>query len=438
MPQGDFLTGDRERDRRNVDMLLAAVAHLYGKRGIDDTLRAAVDGAVRVTDGERGFLLLTSDDGSLRVRVARDRHGIDLAGDPSTYSHSVAEDVWSTGSPRITVDTEGIAATDLPKSVRRGGLRAVLAVPIPGEASPRGVLYVDSHRKATGFTPFDQAVFESLAVVAGTAIRRAEAEQVQQDLEAAREIQARMAPRGVALPAGFDLAFVGKSAEATSGDYHDVIPLADGTLCLVVGDVVGHGLGASLHMASVRAALRTLLRARPNPFRALHDLNAWLCDEMTAREFMTMALVVVDPRTSTYRWASAGQSSLHWRTGEGVRELRRTGPPLAVAPDARHRKQGPVPLGIGDALVLYTDGLPEAFDASRQIWGDERFHASIAANASRDPSAKSLLDGVLKDLYAHIGSPALADDVTCVVLRRTAPGARTPRGASTPDVGRQS
>ena len=214
---------------------------------------------------------------------------------------------------------------------------SIIAAPLPGRGRPVGVLYVDSQRTATGFTEGDRAVFEALAGLVATAIEQTRLAHTQRELDVARRIQRRMAPRGVPAPTEFDVAFEGMSAVETSGDYHDVIPLADGRLALVVGDVSGHGLGAALYMTSARAALHTLLRSHDDPLELLGDLNAYLCGDMEPSDFMTLFLGIVDPRARSLWWASAGHVSLHWRLGTGITELpgwgrTRTRPTDAGAP----------------------------------------------------------------------------------------------------------
>ncbi len=420
MKHFEFLTGDRTRDGRNVDMLLGGVEKLYGRADLDDLLRDAVDSAVRVTGAQRGILLLADGassvaDSVLAVRVARDASKRDLPLD-LPYSRSVANRVWTTGKADSRPDIPGIG-DDLTQSCQAQHLVSIIAAPLPGRGRPVGVLYVDSQRTATGFTEGDRAVFEALAGLVATAIEQTRLAHTQRELDVARRIQRRMAPRGVPAPTEFDVAFEGMSAVETSGDYHDVIPLADGRLALVVGDVSGHGLGAALYMTSARAALHTLLRSHDDPLELLGDLNAYLCGDMEPSDFMTLFLGIVDPRARSLWWASAGHVSLHWRLGTGITELPGTGPALGTDPDATYRRGGPVDLLPGDAVVLCTDGIYEARGPSDEMYGEERLHASLAAHAARDPRARPVLDGALSDLGAFLAGRRPEDDVTLVVLR---------------------
>jgi serine phosphatase RsbU (regulator of sigma subunit) len=419
----DFLTGDAARDARNVDVLLSAVERMYGRTDLEEVLRSAVDGALEVTGGQRGVLLLEDDPDRLTVRVARDREGRDLGANP-LYSRSVVDRVWRSGAAERTSDTAGPGAGALSASQQVHGIRSVLAVPLRGGASAVGVLYVDSPAAAPAFTEGDRAVIESLAGLAVSAIERAHLERWRRSIAVAREIQRALAPPDGGAPAGWELAFASRPAEEISGDYHDVVPLADGGLCLVVGDAMGKGLGAALHVTSVRATLRTLLRTRDDPLGVLPELNAYACSEMKAGEFMSLVVARLEPRTGALSWVSAGQRSLLWRTASGVERLSSNGPVLGAFPAATFDRGGPVVLSEGDALLLYTDGMYEAFDPTRRMYDEAGFEASVATHAARDPGARALLESLLADVRAHLGGLPAQDDTTCLVLRRVA----TPRG----------
>jgi sigma-B regulation protein RsbU (phosphoserine phosphatase) len=407
----EFLTGDLARDRRNVDLLLGAVERMYGHDGVEDVLRHVVDSAIQVTGTERGVLLLADErDHRLTIRVSRGRDGRDLVKSPA-YSRTVAQRVWASNTAEFTPNR---GAGDPSES--QAVLRAFMAAPLPGRSRPVGVLYVDSGATAQGFSAGDQAVFTTLAGLAVAAIERAEHAEARRQMEVARTIQRSMAPEDLEV-AGLDVACEGRSALETSGDYHDVVPFWGRDLCLVVGDVCGKGLGAALHMVSARAALRTLLEGREDPLSVLGSLNAYLCSEMPSGEFVTLSLVFVESRTRTLRWAGAGHKSFHWRRGEGVTELCTADRPLGLEPGATYEARGPLALAPGDAVVLCTDGLYEAFDETGDMYGEERLQASISARAARDHRARPLLDGILADLAAHVGTRRPGDDVTCIVLR---------------------
>lgn len=422
-----LLTGDRARDERNVEALLKALAGLHGRGDLDALVRSAVDGAILVTGAQRGVLLLPLPDGSLGVRTARDRAGADL---PPTlrYSGSVAKKVWTTGQPSLTMDAEGSAAGALGRSILDLRLLSILAVPLRAKDRPIGVLYVDSTATAKEFTVGDRAVFEALAGIVAVAIEQArlaaeeaEGKRLQAEVEVARKIQSSQQPTRVQAPPGFQIVAEGRPCVETSGDYHDAIPLSDGTLALVVGDVSGHGLGAAIFMTSARAVLRSILPVRADPLEAVDGLNAYLCRDMPEGSFMSLFVGILDPKARTLTWVNAGHNApIRVRRGREPEELGPTGPVLGVIPGFAYRRQGPMALEPGDAVFLFTDGLVEARDRGSNLYGEERLTASLSAHALAHPDASGILSGVLTDLATFVGTRPMDDDLTCMVLRVTA------------------
>jgi sigma-B regulation protein RsbU (phosphoserine phosphatase) len=427
---GGFLTGDRARDQRNVDLLLGAVGELYGGRSVDEVVRHAVDRAVEVTGAQRGLLLQGDGSGGLRVLVARTREAKDLPTD-LRYSRSVTQKVWTTGRPFLTVDAEqGVVQAG--RSITDLRLLSILAAPLAVKGKAFGVLYVDSTAVTKEFSEGDRAVFEALAGLVGVALEQArlateeaERKRLAAEVDVARRIQLSLMPRDPKAPAGWDLAAEGRACTETSGDYHDVIPLQDGGVALVVGDVTGHGLGAALFMACVRALLRMLLHTSRDPVAAVAALNAFLCRDMPDGHFMSLFVGILDPKDATLWWVNAGHNppmlGRGSEPGVPVEELGRTGPVLGVLADASYRLAGPVAIRPGDALFLYTDGFTEARDAD-DLWGEERLLASFRERMDGTDRARVVLDGVLEDLSAFVKGRPMEDDVTSIVLRRETAG----------------
>lgn len=419
----NLLTGDAARDRRNVQILMESVEELYGPRPLAELLSRAVDRAIRVTGAQRGLLLLGDERGVLAVRLARSAKGVNL---PHTerYSRTVVDAVWKDGKPHLTTDAEAGGGAGLGQSVVALRLLSIMAVPLPVKGRSQGVLYVDSTVSAKEFTQADFAVFTSLGGIVALALENArllseeaERQHLKREMELARTIQQGLLPRDIRPPPGFDLAAEGRPCEDTSGDYFDAIPLADGRLALVVGDVSGHGLGPAMFMASTRAQVHALLSLRPDPLAVMLALNRFLVRDLRPGSFITLWMGLLDPVARSLSYVSAGHNpALLVRSG-AIRELPRTGVPLGILSSAEFEVAGPIGVESGDTLVLYTDGVPEAQGPDGTRWEDERFHASVLRHASGASTAAPVLHGVLDDLGAFVRGRPFADDVTCLVLK---------------------
>jgi sigma-B regulation protein RsbU (phosphoserine phosphatase) len=420
----NFLTGEPERDQRNVSILLESVEALYGTRELDELMELAVDRAIEVTGAERGLLLVSEEEGELRTRVARGRNGEALPID-TLYSRNWVGRVWSSGQPSVTMDAPEQANLDLSESMHSLRLISLMAAPMLVKGRNVGVLYVDSTAKVREFTRSDLSVFQALAGLVALAVEnarlnaeKAEQDRIKRELAVAREIQQRLLPANLPQPAGFDLAGVGRSCDETSGDYYDAIPTSDGALALVVGDVSGHGLGPALFMASTRALIHSALQVQPGLQEVMRGLNVFLERDMPDNAFMSMFLASLEPETGLLSYVSAGHNPpFLLRASGSLEELDRTGPVLGVLASAPYDKTETRRLCSGDVLMLYTDGIYEAHDLQQEMYGEERLQASLLRHAAAGASAADILAGVLQDLDAFVGEAPLEDDVTALVVR---------------------
>ncbi len=254
------------------------------------------------------------------------------------------------------------------------------------------------------------------------------------EMALAARVQQRFFPaRPLEAPALWAAGLVLPAAE-TCGDYYDAFVLPGGRVCLAVGDVSGHGFGPALVMAEVRAYLRSLAAAEPDPGRVLGRINELLLADLGGDLFVTLLLVVVEGDGTRLRYASAGQTAASVLRADGVPKgsLGPLGPPLGLF-EGRvwPTRDGPA-LAPGDTLVLMTDGAPECPAPDGALLGEERLLAAARAGAGEEPDR--LLARLTRTVVGHRGPDPARDDVTFLVARvRGAPaaGPRAPRTSLT-------
>jgi len=166
------LTGDRERDTRNVALLLETVHAYDSSKDIGEYLDRVVDMIVGMTGADRGILLLRDEEPQARVVAARDRDGQTIV-QLTQFSHSIPRKVLETGESICLVDTLDGDVPNLGKSVRALDLKTVMCVPILGRKGPTGVMYVDSRFKTREFSEADLRFFEAICHQAALAIEQA-------------------------------------------------------------------------------------------------------------------------------------------------------------------------------------------------------------------------------------------------------------------------
>ena len=236
-----------------------------------------------------------------------------------------------------------------------------------------------------------------------------------EEFRAAQEIQQRLFPTEAPDLDGFDVAGALYPARATAGDYFDYIPMLDGCLGVVVGDVSGHGMGPAMIMSETRACLRTLAQSCSDVGEILTRANRVLAADTGDFHFVTLALVRIDPRTRSLVYASAGQRGYLLHHGDKATVLDSTSLPLGVAQDTV------VPLGeqrtlqSGEIVTFFTDGVFEAESPGRVRFSAER--ALQVLRSERDKSARAIVDALYREIAGFTGHQPQRDDITMVVVK---------------------
>ncbi|HPW55370.1 MAG: PP2C family protein-serine/threonine phosphatase [Thermoanaerobaculaceae bacterium] len=239
---------------------------------------------------------------------------------------------------------------------------------------------------------------------------------VRDELEVARELQRDLLPHAVPELPGFRFAHASRTANEVGGDYHDYIPLADGRLALVIGDASGHGMASGLLMAIASAVLKLALELDPAPEKVFSLVNRVLCRTGDRRAFMSLFVGILDPSTGALTYACAGHPfPLLRRSGGAIEELGQGGLPLGLRLDRTVAADATV-LQPDDALLLYSDGLPEAASPRGEPLGFECLERGLRPDG--DPP--SVVARLLAALDAHADTEPLHDDLSLVVVQRLA------------------
>jgi len=240
-------------------------------------------------------------------------------------------------------------------------------------------------------------------------------EYAERELETAAAIQRRLLPPDDLRVDGLRIAARHLPARYVAGDFYDVFRTVDGRIAVAVADVVGKGMGASLIMASVKAAL-PLVGAGLGVAETLGALNRRLAGELGPREFVALSLVHLDPSTGSGQLGNAGLPDPYLvAAGASPAPIPVPGPrlPLGVRPDVRYRTVD-VRVPSGGGLLLLTDGAPEARQEDGEPLGYERF-AELLAGAGDGASLD--LDRLVTTLRGAT-TPEPDDDWTLVAVTR--------------------
>jgi serine phosphatase RsbU (regulator of sigma subunit)/CheY-like chemotaxis protein len=239
-------------------------------------------------------------------------------------------------------------------------------------------------------------------------------ERIEQEMRVARLIQQTLLPRELPSLPNWRIVAHYQPAQAVGGDFYDFLPLSDGNLGFFIGDVSGKGVPAALVMATARSILRASAQSLNAPGQVLKTVNNLLYPDIPENMFVTCLYAILDPKEGRLRYANAGHGLPYRRHAASVTELRATGMPLGLMPDMHYEEREAV-LVPGDAVLFYSDGLVEAHDPQRMMFGLARLQRLIAVQPR---SAAALIQCLLTELTHFTGAEwEQEDDITLVTLQ---------------------
>ncbi len=239
----------------------------------------------------------------------------------------------------------------------------------------------------------------------------------QAKLRVAREVQEGLLPKESPQLENLDISGLSIAADAAGGDYFDYVPMDDNGIGIVVADVSGHELGASIFMAETRAYLRAIASHEEDVSKIITQVNDFLVADVQGRWFVTMFFARIDTQTATIKYAASGHDAYIFKA-EGVPlNLESTAPPLGVM-ERDEISCGPeMSLSKGDILLIYTDGLVEALSSGKEQFGFQRVQKIMYDN--RNLTAKEIIEILKNEMIDHQGSSYFQDDLTIVAVKRT-------------------
>lgn len=269
--------------------------------------------------------------------------------------------------------------------------------------------------------PFDLAGFDDITRGVERRRRQIAAQQeaerrAAQELEIAKQVQARLFPQRLPPVPRLDYAGLCIQARSVGGDYYDFLDLGNGRVALVVGDIAGKGIAAALLMANLQANLRSqCVHAAEHPDRVLSFVNRLLYESTDAHAYATLFFAEFDHRDGSLRYANCGHlPALLLRANGSIERLEPTCTVTGMFPDWQC-VLADARIHPGDVLALYTDGLTESPNAHGEEFGEERLIAALTRHF-RLP-AQDFVHAVIGDLR-RFSTCDQYDDITLILARR--------------------
>ena len=237
-------------------------------------------------------------------------------------------------------------------------------------------------------------------------------------LKLAEEVQQNLLPQRAPEMPGLDIAGTSIYCDETGGDYFDYFKLTSDRLGVVVADASGHGVGAAMHMTTVRAFLHFGIRTYQNPAQLLTDINYYVTrDSSETNRFMSMFFLEVNQAAKILRWVRAGHepATIFGPSGGKSQDLYGAGVALGVVADYHYTENTLQGWEPGSVIVIGTDGIRETRNSNDEMFGLERLHEVISHNMNA--SAEVIQNSVIGALRTFQANATQEDDITLVIIK---------------------
>jgi sigma-B regulation protein RsbU (phosphoserine phosphatase) len=254
----------------------------------------------------------------------------------------------------------------------------------------------------------------------------AEKKRLEEELRIARQIQMSLLPRGPLEIPGLAVTALCVPAREVGGDYYDFFPLPGDRLGVLIADVAGKGTSAALYMAELKGLVLSLSQIYQSPRQMLLEANRILSENLDSRSFITMTYAVIDLARGTMTYARAGHTPLLYLPRHGpdagdAQILTPNGMVLGLRIDGAEHKfaelleEQELTLGVGDVIVLYTDGITEAMNPESDLFGDARLSRIVEQHG--DLESGELRERILREIEAFVGGADQHDDMTMILMK---------------------
>ena len=370
---------------------------------------------------DRAFVMVWDQElNRLVPNVARTRTGV---ADEIHASKTLLDDVLAKKEAVLILDAASDERYSGAQSISVLKIRTAICTPIVFQNQVFGVIQIDSMSGKFPFSRADVVLTVGLSAEVGMALAYArvheelvEQKMMEHDLELARKIQHHFLPAGTPDITGYSFGVEYKPALAVGGDLYDFIDLGLGLKAIVVGDVSGKGVSAALYSAKLLTHLRYVAKGLTSPAAILSRVNDVLASDDHEGMFVTATIAVLDGRVGRFTVSSAGHPLPFARDGRGeIAALGvADGPAIGMLPGAKFRDHE-YELDTGDTVVFYTDGVIEALNPQKEMFGEEGLLVSLKKSNGKPHDA---VRRIAKDVYRFAGSAPQFDDVTIVSVGR--------------------
>ncbi len=400
---------------------------LVRHQGEEEIFEGGLDTVEKLVPYQRACILLLDDEGKPELRAARFKNAnsnLELA-----LSQTMVQTVINERASLLVRDAQSDTRFQAQESVILGKIRSALVAPLFDNTQVIGVLYADTSELTTSYEKDHLRQLALLANILAVKITNTrllevqrEKERMQQEMETAEKIQRTMLVAEPKAPPGYELDVRLEPCTEVGGDLYDILELPKGRMALVLGDVVGHGVGAAMLMANALAGVRALAEVFEDPVDLIARLHEHMCRSTDTVSYVTMFIGILDPAEHTLTYVNAGHEApvIMQAGGEQV-HLESTGPPVGLLPGMTFAS-ATVEIPPVAMFAAWSDGIPEAHvphtdETDPVFFGEKQSLESLLQELWDQPVAE-ITSEVFARVDTFLEGGSAPDDRTLLLLRR--------------------
>ena len=416
----DKVTQGDSQDISRLQTLTLLSRELIEEKPMAELFGFIVDRVMQHLKPSRAALGLLAPDGKSFVNVEVKRQDAEDTSE-LTISHTLLTEVVEGKKALAFMDVSVDEKLSRAQSIIMQGIHSIVCAPLTINDSVAGILYVDYLFNQRAISEEDVRLVAQIARFAAIKLEQTRLREdaiqkriMDEELKTASAIQRRLLAPAPQAIAGYTFVGANRPCRTVSGDYYDFVVRPNGKVYFAIADVSGKGITAGLMMAGLQAAFRIYTKNDPDPAELMSQLNVTLKENLPQSKFVTLFLGRLDTATGIIEYVNAGHTPPLFLHKRGVTELLESDLLLGVVTRAEfvNRK---LQLDPGDSLILFTDGLSEARNAT-----DADLGSNLPLGSLHGASAETIVRAVNEAVIAHVGSVEhLHDAVTLVVVSRS-------------------
>jgi serine phosphatase RsbU (regulator of sigma subunit) len=414
-----FRPGDEVNDKaraRIVDMLAELFELVASEDESDEIEQAACSFVAQWIDADRVFLLEDEGEGTeiivkkrwMKVEAPKESREV------VRMSSTIVKQVLNERTSVLVANAVNDPRFAAQQSIIHLDLKSAMAAPLFDNQRVRGIMYVDCSRAAVQYGPEDLQVLSATANAVAVKLRSLTLEK---EMRTAARIQRAMLPSRIEIPEGWEIDAWLTMCRDVGGDLYHCLTRPNGRTMLVLGDVAGKGVPASLAMAATIVLIRSLNEIDVPLVEMAPHLNSQLAESLAPEQFVTLFVGELDHETGELTYFNAGHEPprLLRHGTEEIQLLDSTGRPTGLLPFGDFEVEQ-VTIEPGDVLSIFSDGIPEATRDGNDFLGDQAVDSAMREH--REAPLKLMRETILQSVQDFLTPSEASDDVTLMLLRR--------------------